>query len=106
MSSIVLQQFVSGIACSQVRTGNQVTSFHLPTEDGESIHAWHVLPLPAYRQHQEALEIQPTGHCGDVTTSESLRILKNDPTAKLILYRKCGGVVQALYLWMKPLLTL
>ncbi|KIH87681.1 abhydrolase domain-containing protein 12 [Sporothrix brasiliensis 5110] len=65
---------------------NQVTSFHLPTEDGESIHAWHVLPLPAYRQHQEVLEIQPTGHCDDVTTSESLRILKNDPSAKLIVY--------------------
>lgn len=70
-------------------TGNQVTSFHLPTEDGESIHAWHVLPLPAYRQHQEVLEMQPTGHCGDVTTSESLRILKNDPSAKLIVYRMC-----------------
>ncbi|KAL1892787.1 hypothetical protein Sste5346_006870 [Sporothrix stenoceras] len=65
---------------------NQVTSFHLPTEDGESIHAWHVLPLPVYRQHQEALEIQPTGHCGDVQTSESLRILREDPSAKLILY--------------------
>jgi hypothetical protein len=73
-------------SCSQL-TGNQVTSFHIPTEDGESIHAWHVLPLPAYRQHQEALERQPTGHCGDVTTSESLRILKNDPSAKLIVYR-------------------
>ncbi|CAK7221202.1 hypothetical protein SCUCBS95973_004414 [Sporothrix curviconia] len=65
---------------------NQVTSFHLPTEDGESIHAWHILPLPVYRQHEEALQVQQTGHCADVTASESFRILKEDPTAKLIVY--------------------
>ncbi|CAK7221247.1 hypothetical protein SBRCBS47491_004463 [Sporothrix bragantina] len=65
---------------------NQVTSFHIPTEDGESIHAWHVLPLPVYRQHEEALQVQQTGHCADITASESFRILKDDPSAKLILY--------------------
>ncbi|CAK7273389.1 hypothetical protein SEPCBS57363_005628 [Sporothrix epigloea] len=65
---------------------NQVTSFHLPTEDGESIHAWHVLPLPVYRQHEATLQAQPTGHCADVTASESFRILQHDPSAKLIVY--------------------
>ncbi|CAK7206801.1 hypothetical protein SEUCBS139899_009607 [Sporothrix eucalyptigena] len=65
---------------------NQVTSFHLPTEDGESIHAWHILPLPVYRQHEELLQVQQTGHCADVTASESFRILKDDPSAKLIVY--------------------
>ncbi|CAK7269585.1 hypothetical protein SEPCBS119000_003643 [Sporothrix epigloea] len=65
---------------------NQVTSFHLPTEDGESIHAWHVLPLPVYRQHEAVLQTQPLGHCADVTASESFRILKDDPSAKLIVY--------------------
>ena len=65
-----------------------MTSFHLPTEDGELIHAWHVLPLPVYRQHEEILQAQPTGHCADVTTSESLRILRDDPSAKLIVYCK------------------
>ncbi|OAA60587.1 hypothetical protein SPI_05711 [Niveomyces insectorum RCEF 264] len=65
---------------------NQVTPFYLHTEDGESIHAWHVLPLPAYRQHEAALQAQPTGLCRDITTAESFRILKEDPTAQLIIY--------------------
>lgn len=65
---------------------NQVTSFHLNTEDGERVHAWHILPLPIYRQNELALEAQPTGHCENELESESFRILKEDPNAKLIVY--------------------
>ena len=64
-----------------------MTSFHLDTEDGEKIHAWHILPLPIYRQHELALEAQPTGHCDNVLEAESFRILKEDPNAKMIVYR-------------------
>ncbi|EPE04473.1 abhydrolase domain-containing protein [Ophiostoma piceae UAMH 11346] len=66
--------------------GFALTSFHLDTEDGEKIHAWHILPLPIYRQHELALEAQPTGHCDNVLEAESFRILKEDPNAKLIVY--------------------
>ncbi|KAI2486205.1 hypothetical protein Ptr902_00338 [Pyrenophora tritici-repentis] len=31
---------------------NQVTPFQLKTLDGETLHAWHVLPLETYRKHQ------------------------------------------------------
>ncbi len=32
-----------------------MTPFNLTTDDGESIHAWHVLPLPVYGEHEARL---------------------------------------------------
>ena len=34
---------------------NQVTPFTLKTSDGESIYAWHILPLKLYGEHLEGL---------------------------------------------------
>ncbi|EFX05288.1 abhydrolase domain containing protein 12 [Grosmannia clavigera kw1407] len=65
---------------------NQVTPFHLTTDDGERIHAWHVLPLPVYLKHEETLRLQPTGYCDDITTADSLRILREDPNAQLVIF--------------------
>lgn len=65
---------------------NQVTPFHLKTPDGETLHAWHVLPLEAYRRHQNELRNEPTGLCEDVEQRLSFKLLKDDPTAQLVVY--------------------
>lgn len=65
---------------------NQVTPFHLTTPDGETLHAWHVLPLEAYRQHQDELRREPTGLCEDIEGRLSFKLLKDDPTAQLVIY--------------------
>ncbi|KAF1995948.1 alpha/beta-hydrolase [Amniculicola lignicola CBS 123094] len=65
---------------------NQVTPFHLTTPDGETLHAWHILPLETYRQHQSKLRLEPTGLCPDIKKSMSLGFLKDDPDAQLVIY--------------------
>ncbi|KAF2791676.1 alpha/beta-hydrolase [Melanomma pulvis-pyrius CBS 109.77] len=65
---------------------NQVTPFHLSTPDGETLHAWHILPLETYREHQKDLRNEPTGLCSDITKSLSFKLLKDDPSAQLVIY--------------------
>lgn len=65
---------------------NQVTPFQLTTPDGETLHAWHVLPLETYRQHQNELRREPTGLCEDVESRLSFKLLNEDPTAQLVVY--------------------
>ncbi|OAF98776.1 alpha/beta-hydrolase [Paraphaeosphaeria sporulosa] len=65
---------------------NQVTPFHLKTSDGETLHAWHVLPLDVYQQHEAELIEEPTGLCQNVENSLSFELLRDDPTAKLVIY--------------------
>ena len=65
---------------------NQVTPFSLSTADGQSLYAWHILPLPLYAQHEDALVKQPGGFCADITQTENLRLLREDPHARLVIY--------------------
>lgn len=65
--------------------GNQVTPFQLGTADGETIYAWHILPLPAYLDNEDALAANPPAFANDVTQTESFRLLREDPDAKLII---------------------
>jgi len=65
---------------------NQVTPFTLRTPDGETLHAWHILPLGLYQQHEEELVKQPEGIAGDVTDRTSFKLLRDDPEALLVLY--------------------
>ncbi|KAK7609922.1 Alpha/Beta hydrolase protein [Phyllosticta paracitricarpa] len=58
----------------------QVTSFSLPTSDGESLHAWHVLPLGAYRQNQDKLVAQ------EPEPDLAFKLLRDDPEARLVIY--------------------
>jgi abhydrolase domain-containing protein 12 len=64
---------------------NQVTPFHLKTPDGETLHAWHVLPLETYRQHHTQLREEPVGLCANVEDRISFQLLKN-PTAQVVIY--------------------
>lgn len=63
-----------------------MTSFSISTADGETLHAWHVLPLQTYIKHESKLQLQDDGFCDDVASAESFRILKDDPEARLIIY--------------------
>ena len=65
---------------------NQVTPFHLKTPDGETLHAWQVLPLEVYRQHQDQLRDEPTGLCANILERTSFKLLKDDPTAQVVIY--------------------
>lgn len=74
----------------------QVTSFQVDTPDGESLHAWHILPLGEYLRHEEALLAQEvpaaraSGGRGlravDVRQTLNLRMLRDDPDARLVIH--------------------
>lgn len=68
--------------------GNQVTPFTLNTPDGESVYAWHITPLPLYLKNEARLTGQPQGLSPDFAKTQSFRLLKEDPEARLILYCK------------------
>jgi abhydrolase domain-containing protein 12 len=70
---------------------NQVTPFHLTTPDGETLHAWHILPLETYQLYQEELREAPTGLCTDIKECVSFELLKDDPTAHLVIYLHGAG---------------
>lgn len=65
---------------------NQVTPFSLDTSDGETIFAWHILPLPLYLQNEASLATQTPGFSKDFTQTESFRLLKEDPESRLVMY--------------------
>ncbi|XXG99473.1 hypothetical protein Hte_005812 [Hypoxylon texense] len=65
---------------------NQVTPFYLPTEDGETLHAWHILPLELYRQHESELLKEPSGLSPDTKNRLSFKLLRDDPSSLLVLY--------------------
>ena len=65
---------------------NQVTPFKLTTRDGESLHAWHILPLELYRENQEMLIAETSGIVDDIKTQLSFKLLREDPDALLVLY--------------------
>jgi abhydrolase domain-containing protein 12 len=65
---------------------NQVTPFNIKTPDGETLHAWHILPLETYRKHQKELREEPVGLCADIESRLSFKLLKEDPTVQLVIY--------------------
>ncbi|MCJ1274704.1 hypothetical protein MMC21_002502 [Puttea exsequens] len=65
---------------------NQVTPFALQTPDGETLHAWHILPLELYRRHEEQLVEEKSGFVADITTRLGFQILRDDPESLLVLY--------------------
>jgi abhydrolase domain-containing protein 12 len=65
---------------------NQVTPFFIQTTDGETLHAWHVLPLTSYRRHEKELLAQPPGPALDFSSRLSFRLLRDDPDSRLAIY--------------------
>ncbi|KAK0649037.1 Alpha/Beta hydrolase protein [Cercophora newfieldiana] len=77
---------------------NQVTPFSLKTCDGQTLYAWHIMPLPAYLKHERKLAAQSDGFCDDITITENLKVLREDPNSRLIVYfhGNAGHIAQAI----------
>jgi hypothetical protein len=71
-------------ACSE----NQITPFTLATADGESLYAWHILPLPLYSRHEDELSAQVSEHSTNIEESLNFKLLSEDPDARLLIYCK------------------
>lgn len=65
---------------------NQVTPFTLNTPDGQTLHAWHILPPGLYKENQEQLEKEPIGIAPDITKRLCFKLLRDDPDSLLVLY--------------------
>lgn len=65
---------------------NQVTPFSIKSSAGESLYAWHILPVELYRKHEPALIAGPSGFVLDITSRLAFKLLRNDPDARLILH--------------------
>lgn len=65
---------------------NQVTPFTLPTTDGETLHAWHILPLELYRRNEDELLAESSGTTEDIKKRLSFKLLRDDPSSLLVLY--------------------
>ncbi|KAK0611798.1 Alpha/Beta hydrolase protein [Immersiella caudata] len=77
---------------------NQVTPFSLTTCDGQTLYAWHVMPLPVYLKHERKLAAQNSGFCDDVTATENFKLLRDDPESRFIVYfhGNAGHIAQAI----------
>ena len=64
---------------------NQVTPFNFTTPDHELIYAWHVMPLGLYAKHELEILEQPSGCVEDITKTLALKLLRDDPEARLII---------------------
>ncbi|KAK4149489.1 hypothetical protein C8A00DRAFT_46910 [Chaetomidium leptoderma] len=65
---------------------NQVTPFTLATPDGVTLHAWHILPLGLYHQHEEELVKDTEGIAIDITERVGFKLLRDDPKSLLVLF--------------------
>ncbi|KAG7119183.1 Lysophosphatidylserine lipase ABHD12 like protein [Verticillium longisporum] len=65
---------------------NQVTPFTLDTPHGETLHAWHILPLGLYQKHEQRLVGEPSGIAPDISKTLGFELLRDDPDARLVIY--------------------
>lgn len=65
---------------------NQVTSFSISTADGETLHAWHILPLGLYHRHQDNLRCHTSDLTRNISSQFALQLLRDDPEARLVIY--------------------
>ncbi|KAK9450340.1 Alpha/Beta hydrolase protein [Limtongia smithiae] len=68
---------------------NQVAPFWLDTPDGERLFGWHLLPLDVYESHKaelRSIEVSDGVIDSGELAQNHLKILKEDPDARLIIY--------------------
>ncbi|KAI6824145.1 hypothetical protein KC342_g11719, partial [Hortaea werneckii] len=80
---------------------NQVTPFNLPTPDGETLYAWHILPLDVYTRNEKSIQDEVRrrdGPVDDFTQTKPFHLLTaNDPEpARVIInfHGNAGHVAQ------------
>ncbi|KAI7159315.1 alpha/beta-hydrolase [Hortaea werneckii] len=82
-------------------SNNQVTPFKLPTPDGETLYAWHILPLDVYSRNEKSIQNEVRrrdGPVDDFTQTKPFHLLTaNDPEpARVIInfHGNAGHVAQ------------
>lgn len=77
---------------------SQTTPFPIQSSTGESLYAWHILPIELYRQYESALIAEPSGFAEDITSRFAFKLLRDDPEARLIIHMHgAGGTVGSGY---------
>ncbi|KAH0281167.1 alpha/beta-hydrolase, partial [Aureobasidium melanogenum] len=77
---------------------NQVTPFSIESASGQSLYAWHILPVELYQKHEHRLLAQPPGFSSDITSNLSFQLLRDDPEAILVIhFHGAGGTVASGY---------
>lgn len=76
----------------------QTTPFSIQSSTGEALYAWHILPIELYREHESALVAEPVGFASDITSRFPFKLLRDDPSARLIIHMHgAGGTVGSGY---------
>jgi len=44
------------------------------------------MPLPLYIKHEDKLAAQGSGFCDDISRTDNLKLLREDPDSRLIVY--------------------
>jgi abhydrolase domain-containing protein 12 len=68
---------------------NQVTPFSITTPDGQTLHAWHILPRTLYAKHEAELLEQKLEKDNDLMSTLAFKLLSEDPESKLVINCKC-----------------
>lgn len=64
---------------------NQVTPFSLDTPDGETLYAWHILPLDVYSYYQGNIIKAGETNNPEYIRNVALEILRIDPDARVVV---------------------
>ena len=64
---------------------SQTTPFSIDS-NGQTLYAWHILPVELYRQHEAALVAEPSGFVLDFTSRLAFKLLRDAPDARLIIH--------------------
>ena len=65
---------------------SQVTPFSIKSSTGETLYAWHILPVELYRQHEATLIAEPSGFSSSIKGRFAFKLLRDDPDARLIIH--------------------
>ena len=77
---------------------NQVTPFRIPSSDGGSLYAWHILPVRVYYKNEKLLTQNWNGSSNIQAKSLPLELLRDDPEALLVIhFHGAGGTVGSGY---------
>ena len=72
----------------------QVTPFSIKSSTGETLYAWHILPVELYRQHETTLIAEPSGFASNIADRFAFKLLRDAPDARLVVhFHGAGGTV-------------
>ena len=77
---------------------SQTTPFAIRSSTGESLYAWHILPVELYRQYEQILVDELAGFVSDIESRLAFKLLHDDPNARLVIHMHgAGGTVGSGY---------